>query len=114
MLRGIRLDSPGVWPHRGAMRCFSCNAPIELRAGERIGFADRCERCGSDLRVCLNCRFHDPSAYNECREPGSEPVRERDRANRCDYFSPGDREAGGPASARDGARSALEGLFKKS
>ena len=39
--------------------------------------------------MCLNCRFHDPNAYNECRESSAERVRERDRANRCEYFSPG-------------------------
>ena len=95
------------------MRCFSCNAEIDLAAGERIGFADCCERCGADLHVCLNCRFHDPSAYNECRESSAERVRERDRANRCEYFSPGDRRGGDSASARDAARSDLDDLFKK-
>jgi hypothetical protein len=95
------------------MRCFACDAEIELRAGARIGYADRCERCEADLRVCRNCRFHDTGAYNECREPGSERVRDRDRANRCEFFSPGDREVGAAPSAREGARSALEALFKK-
>ena len=96
------------------MRCFSCNASIELAAGERIGFADCCERCDADLHVCLNCQFHDPSAYNECRESSAERVRDRDRANRCEYFAPGDREGGGGASARNAAHSALDDLFKKS
>jgi hypothetical protein len=114
MLRAPRLDSSSVPPHRGAMRCFSCNALIELSAGERIGFADCCERCDADLHVCLNCRLHDPNAYNECRESSAERVRERDCANRCEYFSPGDHEAGVVDSARDEARSALDDLFKKS
>jgi hypothetical protein len=96
------------------MRCFSCHAEIDLAAGERIGFADCCESCDADLHVCLNCRFHDPSAYNECRESSAERVRERDRANRCEYFAPGDRKGGGGTSARGAARSALDDLFKKS
>ena len=95
------------------MRCFSCNRPVEVRAGDRIGFSDRCEQCDADLHVCLNCRFHDPSAHNECRESSAERVRDRDRANRCDYFSPGDREGGAAGSARETARSALDDLFKK-
>ena len=95
------------------MRCFSCNALIELPSGERIGFSDRCERCDADLHVCLNCQFHDPSAYNECRESSAERVSERERSNRCEYFSPGDREAGGGGGARDAARAALDDLFKK-
>jgi hypothetical protein len=110
----MRLDSADDWPHRGAMHCFSCGAPIELSAGERVGFADTCESCNADLHVCRNCRFHDPSAYNECRESSAERVRDRDRANRCEYFSPGDREAGADHAARDTARSALDDLFKKS
>jgi hypothetical protein len=95
------------------MRCFSCNQPVEVPAGERVGFSDCCEQCDADLHVCRNCRLHDPSAYNECRESSAEPVRERDRANRCEYFSPGDREGGRGDSARETARSALDDLFKK-
>jgi hypothetical protein len=96
------------------MRCFSCDRETLPAAGERIGFADCCERCDADLHVCLNCRFHDPSAYNECRESSAERVRERDRANRCEYFSYGDREGGGRPPAREAAQSALDDLFKKS
>jgi hypothetical protein len=95
------------------MRCFSCNAESDLAAGDRIGFADCCERCDADLHVCLNCRLHDPSAYNECRESSAERVRERDRANRCEYFTPGDRQGGDNVSVRNAARSALDDLFKK-
>jgi hypothetical protein len=95
------------------MRCFSCGAVTALATGERIGFGDRCERCDADLHVCRNCRFHDPSAYNECRESSAERVRDRDRANRCEYFSPGDREDGDGVSARSAARAALDDLFKK-
>jgi hypothetical protein len=96
------------------MRCFSCKTSIELGSAERVGFGDSCERCDADLHVCLNCRFHDPGAYNECREPSAERVRERDRANRCEYFSPGDRAGAEADSARDAARSAMDDLFKKS
>jgi len=95
------------------MRCFSCNDETELAAGERIGFSDRCAHCDADLHVCRNCRFHDPSAYNECRESSAERVRDRDRANRCEYFAPGAREGGQGGSAREAARTALDELFKK-
>jgi hypothetical protein len=95
------------------MRCFSCNAVTKLAAGERIGFSDRCERCDADLHVCRNCRLHDPNAYNECRESSAERVRDRDRANRCEYFAPGDRAGGRGVPARAAARAALDDLFKK-
>jgi hypothetical protein len=90
------------------MRCFGCDAVVELRTGERIGFRDTCERCGRDLHVCRNCAHHDPAAYNECRESSAERVGERDRANRCDYFAPGSAAGGG----QRGAAAGLDALFK--
>jgi hypothetical protein len=93
------------------MRCFACGKPIPLAAGERVGFRDTCESCRADVHVCRNCRHHDPSAYNECREPNAERVGDRDRANRCDYFSPG--EGAAAASAGDSAKSKLDDLFRK-
>ena len=62
--------------------------------------------------MCRNCAHHDPSAYNECREPLAERVSDRERANRCDYFSAGER-SGGSGEARNEALNDLEGLFKK-
>jgi hypothetical protein len=93
------------------VECFACGAPLVLRSAERVGFRDTCARCGRDLHVCRNCTHHDRSAYNECREPNAEQVGERERANRCDYFVPGERPGGGPAA--EGARASLDSLFKK-
>ena len=94
------------------MHCFACNAVVNLASGERVGFRDDCEQCGADLHVCLNCRYHDPSAYNECHEPQSERVSARDRANRCEYFSSSD-APGGSGDTRNAALSDLDALFKK-
>jgi hypothetical protein len=96
------------------MNCHACDAPIEMAAGERVGFRDTCDRCDADLHVCLCCVHHDPSAHNECREPGSERVSQRDRANRCDWFAPDEGAGGTGARAREGSLSDLEALFKKS
>ncbi len=94
------------------MHCFACNAVHELASGERVGFRDSCVHCGADLHACRNCAHHDPTAYNECRESSSERVSDRERANRCDYFSPTDAE-GGDGSEREGSLASLESLFKK-
>ena len=95
------------------MHCFACGREHAVRAGDRVGFRDACG-CGADLHVCRHCAHHDPTAHNECREPQAEPVRERDRANRCEWFAP---RAGAPAPGRDAAagaaRGALDALFKK-
>ena len=95
------------------MRCFSCDDTIALAAGDRILFRDTCDKCNADLHVCRNCEFHDPTAYNECRESSAERVGERERANRCDYFSPGEGGGGAAAAAEAEARSSLDDLFKK-
>lgn len=95
------------------MRCFACDAEVPLAAGERVGFRDSCTHCDADLHVCRNCQHHDPSAYNECRESSAERVGERERANRCDYFAPGEGGGGEVASAQKKALSDLDSLFKK-
>jgi hypothetical protein len=95
------------------MFCFSCNSKTELSAGTRVGFRDECESCGSDLHVCLNCSFYDVSAYNECREPNAERLLDRDRANRCDYFSASEASSGGGNKSGSKTQSDLEALFKK-
>ena len=94
------------------MQCFACRAEVALAAGERLGFRDQCERCGADLHSCRNCSFHDPSAYNECRESSAERVSDRERANRCEYFQGDDDAASGGTAAGD-AVGPLEDLFKK-
>ncbi len=96
------------------MRCFSCDAEVDLAAGERVGFGDDCARCGADLHACLNCAHHDPSAYNECRESSAERVSQRDRANRCEWFRPGEGRGGALQATQASAKAGLDNLFKKS
>ena len=93
------------------LKCFSCGNLIALSG--LPGRRDECAKCHADLHCCRNCKFYDRSAYNECREPSADRVQEKDRANFCDYFLPGD--PAGP-SADDAAaklRAAAEALFKK-
>jgi hypothetical protein len=63
--------------------CFKCGTAVEL---EKVGRRDECPRCGNDLRVCLNCAFYDAARANACMEPQVESVKEKDRANYCDFF----------------------------
>jgi len=96
------------------MQCPSCNAAVAIAAGDRVHFSEACPSCSADLHVCLACVFHDRAAYNECREPSAERVSEPKRANRCEYFRPGEGGVGGAGQARAGALDALDALFKKS
>ncbi len=93
--------------------CHACSAGLDFE--DPIGRSARCARCGGELRCCLNCRFHDLSSYNECAEPSAERVLEKDRANFCDYFSPG-AAGSGPAltpESKSDRLSDLEKLFRK-
>ena len=97
--------------------CHRCSHEISLMA--KLARTDSCPGCRSDLKCCLNCRFFDPGANNQCREPQAEWCPEKEKANFCEFFEfrevsslsvPG---YGGAQSGHDRARSAFDGLFKK-
>jgi hypothetical protein len=95
-----------------SLSCFRCGGAYELQG--RIGLRDVCPACDADLHTCLNCRHYNRSAHNECNEPQAEWVRDKDRANYCDYFDPRRGAAGGTRSSPSaGARARFDDLFKK-
>ena len=93
--------------------CFKCAKALDVPA--RVGRGDECPGCGADLKVCRNCRFYDPSAYNECAEPQADRVVDKEKANFCDYFEFREGEGGdGPSkekTAEEKARDELGKLF---
>lgn len=90
--------------------CHACKTVVPILG--ILGRREECPKCRADLHVCLNCIHYDKSAYNECREPSADVVREKDRANFCDYFSARAEAAGGADRQKD-LRAAAEALFKK-
>lgn len=94
-----------------APRCHRCGAAL---GPDRPSRRDVCAACGADVRACLNCGFHAPGLHGDCREPAAEQVRDKERANFCEFFAfaPGKLPpAGGEEGA--GARAELEALFRK-
>lgn len=94
---------------QGEVICYSCGAKNAFV--DRLSLREECSKCGNDLHVCKNCRFYDRGAYNECKESSAEVVRDKERANHCDYF-----QAGGgsyEASRKDDLLAQAEALFKK-
>ena len=90
--------------------CYQCG---ELIVSDYISVRATCPNCGADLHVCLNCVFHDPMSYNECREPQSEMVSDRDRNNFCDYYRfKTERRENTPPNETELAKAKLEALFK--
>jgi len=109
--RGFVSGISGNGSKKGMKVCHRCKK--ELEVGNRVGRKETCPFCGTDLRVCLNCRFYDVSAYNQCREPQAERVVDKDRSNFCEYFVFGE---AGKQRGREGktpdAKATLEAFFK--
>lgn len=91
-------------------KCYKCSN--ELRLDLDYGRQDSCPKCNFSTHVCMNCEHFDKSKYNECTEPVADRVVDKEKANFCDYFKPGNVISGG-ISAAEKARAAAEALFKK-
>jgi predicted RNA-binding Zn-ribbon protein involved in translation (DUF1610 family) len=94
-------------------RCFSCGH--EFDSTLKAFRSTLCPSCGADVRVCKNCVFYDPKAHWECRETIPEAVRDKERANFCDYFRLGENPVTPGGSVEDSskkeARNAFDSLF---
>ena len=93
--------------------CAKCGNPFPIK--DRIGRRETCPKCDADLHACVNCRHYSPGAHNDCNETQAEWVKEKERANFCDYFEP--RRGGGRSNdgknRQNDARTRFEDLFKK-
>jgi hypothetical protein len=59
----------------------------------------------------MTCSFHDPGAYRECRESSAEWVKDKEKANKCEFFSP-KKDSADSSNTKQSAKSALDDLFK--
>ena len=87
--------------------CWSCGTHLCASDYQREG---ECPKCRKQTHVCRNCRFYQPGRPNDCQEPVAEPVRDKDRANFCDYFEPGS-DTYRPDADPERLRAAAEDLF---
>jgi hypothetical protein len=114
------------------LMCWKCGGALAELPLPLARLAD-CPACHAELHVCRQCRFYDPRVEGRCREERAEEVREKERANFCDWFKPradaycppdaaraaaaragADALFGGgpaPAAEPDPARAALDALF---
>jgi hypothetical protein len=90
--------------------CFHCGNKVQISS--EFGRREECPSCNNDVHSCKNCEFYDESSYNECKETQAEVVKEKERANYCDYFhlSTSDKHK---TVVKDNVLSAAEALFKK-
>jgi hypothetical protein len=94
-------------------RCHKCKSPWESGKNQPA-VKETCPQCNAYLHCCLNCRFHRPSAHNQCHIPTADWVGDRAGPNFCDEFEfssalKGDKDA----AQRDAARTTLDALFQE-
>jgi hypothetical protein len=92
--------------------CHKCGWEWTL-AGQP-GRSETCQRCGADLRVCLNCSSYDVRAAHQCRDRRTEPEMEKAVGNFCEYFEFARRNWAAKkedSSREDAARQQLKKLF---
>ena len=91
--------------------CWSCGASIADLSLPLSRF-DHCRGCKAALHACRLCEFYKTTVAKQCREPIAEEVKDKERANFCDYFKP---RPGAHVQRNqqevDQARAALEALF---
>jgi hypothetical protein len=66
--------------------CWKCGGDISALPLPLSRFAE-CKACHASLHVCRLCEFYDTRVAKSCREPVAEEVKDKTRANFCDYFT---------------------------
>ena len=90
--------------------CWKCGASLE-HLSLPLRRLEECRACGAELHACRLCEFFDPAVAKSCREPVAEEVKDKTRANFCDYFRPRPHAWGGAGGAQADARARLDALF---
>ena len=98
------------------MVCHNCGREIKLIA--KVARTEDCPHCNADMHCCKNCRFFDPGKNNQCSETQAEWVKDKLKANFCDFFEPNNRvplttRGSGETNRGDDVRKAFDNLFKK-
>jgi hypothetical protein len=91
--------------------CWKCGASL-ADYSLPLRRLEECRTCSAELHVCKMCEWYSTSVAKHCREPIAEEVKEKERANFCDYYKsrPGAYSAA-PLDAAARAKSDLEALF---
>jgi len=93
------------------INCYRCGESLAALSLP-ISRQDECPGCGNYLHVCKMCKHFDAHVPRQCREDGAEDVKDKDRLNFCDWYSPSDAAFDAQRKeAEDQARSALDALF---
>lgn len=91
------------------MICWKCKKEIAV---SQVYRTTECPLCSNDLHCCKACKFYSTGSHNDCRESSAENVRDKEKANFCDYFVINkDLNTSNEKSKSDAARDAFNALF---
>lgn len=90
--------------------CWKCGANLE-DLPQPLGRRAECPACGVELHVCKLCRHFDTAKAKQCRELAADEVKNKTRANFCEWFQARPGAYSGSAGAPGGNRAALDSLF---
>lgn len=68
------------------MNCWNCKKPVDVPSSKHISFRLTCDHCSSWLHCCVNCKYFKPGLPNDCKVPGTEPIKDRQGVNFCEEF----------------------------
>jgi hypothetical protein len=92
--------------------CWKCGKTLNDIPLLPLSRRSECRACGAELHVCRLCEYYDPKIAGSCREDRAEEVREKERANFCDYFKPrSNAYRPGKDTETQVARAKMEALF---
>ncbi len=93
--------------------CWNCGTSL-AQLSLPLRRLDECPKCRAELHVCKLCVDYDTRVAKHCREPTAEEVRDKTKANFCDFYKPREGAYTAPnTSAVDKAKAELEKLFGK-
>ncbi len=94
----------------GELICWRCGtrlADVIFPVSRR----EECSACGAELHVCRQCAFYDSRVSSGCTEEMAEEVRDKEKANFCDYYKPGQTYRPESHSAVQASKARLAELF---
>ena len=92
------------------MVCWKCGAALAGVPFPLARLAD-CPACHAELHACRMCTHYNPRVEGKCNETRAEEVREKERANFCDWFRPRPAAYAPPAPKGGEAKTAPDSLF---
>ncbi len=91
--------------------CWQCGVSLAHLSLPLSRF-DECRSCRAALHACRLCEFYATTVAKHCREPIAEEVKDKERANFCDYFIPRPGAWSDRATTEsDKARAVLDAMF---